>query len=54
MIVSQNVGDGVIEPEKVKVVGVKGKTYAYELSGFERIRGMLRGRMPAGVEPFSI
>ena len=54
VMISQQVGDGVVDPSTVKVSAQKGKTYAFELSGLEKVRGVLKARMPAGVEPLPV
>lgn len=54
VMISQQVGDGVVDASTVKVNAQKGKTYAFELSGLEKVRGVLKARMPAGVEPLQV
>jgi hypothetical protein len=53
VMISQQVGDGAIDAATVKVSAQKGKTYAFELSGLERVRGVTKARMPSGVEPLA-
>ena len=50
VLISQDPGAGVKDAAEVKITAQKGKQYAFELSGLENVRGMLRARMPAGVE----
>jgi len=52
--ITQQIGDGVVDASTVKVNAQKGKTYAFELSGLEKVRGVLKARMPAGVEPLPV
>jgi hypothetical protein len=54
VMITQQVGDGVVDVSTVKVSAQKGKTYAFELSGLEKVRGVLKARMPAGVEPLPV
>lgn len=54
VMISQQIGDGVVEASTVKAIAQKGKTYAFELSGLEKVRGVLKARMPAGVEPMPV
>lgn len=54
VMISQQVGDGPIDPTTIKVMAQKGKTYAFELSGLEKVRGVTKARMPAGVEPLLV
>ena len=54
VLISQQVGNGEIDPSTVKVTTQKGKFYAFELSGLEKVRGVLKARMPAGVEPLPL
>jgi hypothetical protein len=53
-IISQQVGRGEIDPTTVKVTAQKGKFYAFEVSGMEKVRGVLKVRMPAGIDPLPI
>lgn len=52
--ISQQVGDGELDVSAVKVTTQKGKMYAFELSGLEKVRGVTKARMPAGVEPLPL
>jgi len=54
VMISQQVGDGELDVSTVKVTTQKGKTYAFELSGLEKVRGVVKARMPAGVEPLPL
>jgi len=53
-MISQQVGDGTVDPTTIKVTAQKGKVYAFELSGMERVRGVFKARMPQGAEPLPI
>jgi len=53
-MISQQVGNGEIDPATVKVTAQKGKFYAFELSGMEKVRGVLKARMPSGIEPLPV
>ena len=54
VMISQQVGDGELDVSTVKVNVQKGKTYAFELSGLEKVRGVVKARMPAGAEPLPV
>jgi len=54
VMITQPAADGVVDASTVKVNAQKGKTYAFELSGLEKVRGVLKARMPAGVEPLPV
>lgn len=54
VMISQQVGDGSIDPAIIKVNAQKGKFYAFELSGMEKVRGVLKARMPSGIEPLPV
>ncbi len=53
-MISQQVGDGEIDVSTVKVTTQKGKMYAFEISNLEKVRGVTKARMPAGVEPLPV
>ena len=53
-MISQQVGRGEVDPASVKITAQKGKVYAFEITGMERIRGVLRVRMPIGIQPMPI
>lgn len=53
-MITQQVGDDKIDPSTVKHTVQKGKMYAFEISGLEKVRGVLKARMPAGVEPLAL
>ena len=53
VMISQQVPEGT-DPLAVKFSAQKGKVYAFELSGLERVRGILRARMPAGAIPMPV
>jgi hypothetical protein len=54
VMISQQVGDGEIDVSTVKVTTQKGKMYAFEISNLEKVRGVTKARMPAGVEPLPV
>ena len=54
VMITQPAADGVVDASTVKVNAVKGKTYAFELSGLEKVRGVLKARMPLGVDPLPV
>ena len=54
VMISQQVGDGELDVSAIKLNTQKGKTYAFELSGLEKVRGVVKARMPAGVEPLAL
>jgi len=54
VMITQPAADGVVDVSTVKVNAVKGKTYAFELSGLEKVRGVLKARMPVGVDPLPV
>lgn len=54
VMITQPAADGVVDASTVKVNAQKGKTYAFELSGLEKVRGVLKARMPAGVDPLPV
>ena len=54
VLVTQQLGDGVVDAATVKVNAQKGKQYAFELSGLEKVRGVLKARMPAGIDPLPV
>lgn len=54
VMITQPAADGVVDASTVKVNAQKGKTYAFELSSFERVKGTTRARMPAGVDPLPV
>lgn len=53
-MISQQVGNGEIDPASVKPTAQKGRFYAFEISGMEKVRGVLKARMPAGVLPMPV
>lgn len=53
-MISQNVGHGEIDPATVKVTAQKGRLYAFEVSALEKVRGVLKARMVAGIEPLPV
>ena len=54
VMITQPANDGVVDASAVKVNAQKGKTYAFELCGLEKVRGVLKARMPVGVDPLPV
>ena len=54
VLISQTLGDGTVDHASVKITAEKGKRYAFEITSLENGRGVLKGRMPVGVQPLGI
>ncbi|PTX93831.1 hypothetical protein DB345_19840 [Spartobacteria bacterium LR76] len=54
VLITRQVSNTETDPNTIKIGVQKGKTYAFELSGFERIRGVVKARMAAEAEPLPL